>query len=138
LDLLDPSNDPEFFWQVISGPPCIHAADELDREFLLEEPVLRGGRARQQGDHQDESGNLARGTQPVFRHLLHLPQGVEDLPEPEWLLDHVQHTQALQDAPQHLLQQEIQQEYQHLELDLQHGDPRHGFSFYRRRDKTRN
>jgi hypothetical protein len=23
LDLLDPSNDPEFFWQVISGPPCI-------------------------------------------------------------------------------------------------------------------
>jgi hypothetical protein len=22
LDLLDPSNDPEFFWQVISGPPC--------------------------------------------------------------------------------------------------------------------
>jgi hypothetical protein len=24
LDLLDPSNDPEFFWQVISGPPCIH------------------------------------------------------------------------------------------------------------------
>jgi hypothetical protein len=25
LDLLDPSNDPEFFWQVISGPPCIIA-----------------------------------------------------------------------------------------------------------------
>jgi hypothetical protein len=24
LDLLDPSNDPEFFWQVISGPPCIN------------------------------------------------------------------------------------------------------------------
>jgi hypothetical protein len=24
LDLLDPSNDPEFFWQVISGPPCIY------------------------------------------------------------------------------------------------------------------
>jgi hypothetical protein len=23
LDLLDPSNDPEFFWQVISGPACI-------------------------------------------------------------------------------------------------------------------
>jgi hypothetical protein len=23
LDLLDPSNDPEFVWQVISGPPCI-------------------------------------------------------------------------------------------------------------------
>jgi hypothetical protein len=23
LDLLDPSNDPDFFWQVISGPPCI-------------------------------------------------------------------------------------------------------------------
>jgi hypothetical protein len=23
LDLLDPFNDPEFFWQVISGPPCI-------------------------------------------------------------------------------------------------------------------
>jgi hypothetical protein len=23
VDLLDPSNDPEFFWQVISGPPCI-------------------------------------------------------------------------------------------------------------------
>jgi hypothetical protein len=23
FDLLDPSNDPEFFWQVISGPPCI-------------------------------------------------------------------------------------------------------------------
>jgi hypothetical protein len=21
--MLDPSNDPEFFWQVISGPPCI-------------------------------------------------------------------------------------------------------------------
>jgi hypothetical protein len=24
LDLSDPSNDPEFFWQVISGPPCIN------------------------------------------------------------------------------------------------------------------
>jgi hypothetical protein len=24
LDLLDPSNHPEFFWQVISGPPCIN------------------------------------------------------------------------------------------------------------------
>jgi hypothetical protein len=23
LDLLDPSDGPEFFWQVISGPPCI-------------------------------------------------------------------------------------------------------------------
>jgi hypothetical protein len=23
LDLLDPSNDPDFFWQVISGPSCI-------------------------------------------------------------------------------------------------------------------
>jgi hypothetical protein len=23
LNLLDPSSDPEFFWQVISGPPCI-------------------------------------------------------------------------------------------------------------------
>jgi hypothetical protein len=23
LDLLDPSNDPEFFWQVISGPPVL-------------------------------------------------------------------------------------------------------------------
>jgi hypothetical protein len=23
FDLLDLSNDPEFFWQVISGPPCI-------------------------------------------------------------------------------------------------------------------
>jgi hypothetical protein len=23
LELLDPSNDPEFFWQLISGPPCI-------------------------------------------------------------------------------------------------------------------
>jgi hypothetical protein len=22
LDLLDPSNDPEFFWQVTSGPLC--------------------------------------------------------------------------------------------------------------------
>jgi hypothetical protein len=22
-DLLDPSNDPEFFWQVISGPPVL-------------------------------------------------------------------------------------------------------------------
>jgi hypothetical protein len=27
LDLLDPSNDPEFFWQVISGPPCISGTD---------------------------------------------------------------------------------------------------------------
>jgi hypothetical protein len=25
LELLDPSNDPEFFWQLISGPPCIRA-----------------------------------------------------------------------------------------------------------------
>jgi hypothetical protein len=24
LELLDPSNDPEFFWQLISGPPCIY------------------------------------------------------------------------------------------------------------------
>jgi hypothetical protein len=24
LDLLDPSNGPEFFWQVISGRPCIY------------------------------------------------------------------------------------------------------------------
>jgi hypothetical protein len=29
LDLLDPSNDPEFFWQVISGPPCITQEGEI-------------------------------------------------------------------------------------------------------------
>jgi hypothetical protein len=29
LDLLDPSNDPEFFWQVISGPPCITKEGEI-------------------------------------------------------------------------------------------------------------
>jgi hypothetical protein len=32
LDLLDPSNDPEFFWQVISGPPCI---DKLIYNFKI-------------------------------------------------------------------------------------------------------
>jgi hypothetical protein len=29
LDLLDPSNDPEFFWQVISGPPCIQIFSDV-------------------------------------------------------------------------------------------------------------
>jgi hypothetical protein len=29
LDLLDTSNEPEFFWQVISGPPCILAPRTL-------------------------------------------------------------------------------------------------------------
>jgi hypothetical protein len=29
LDLLDPSNHPEFFWQVISGPPCITKEGEI-------------------------------------------------------------------------------------------------------------
>jgi hypothetical protein len=32
LDLLDPSNDPEFFWQVISGPPCIIDNDEFHND----------------------------------------------------------------------------------------------------------
>jgi hypothetical protein len=32
LDLLDPSNDPEFFWQVISGPPCIF---EVTAKYVL-------------------------------------------------------------------------------------------------------
>jgi hypothetical protein len=33
LDLLDPSNDPEFFWQVISGPPCIFGKN-FDFDFF--------------------------------------------------------------------------------------------------------
>jgi hypothetical protein len=35
LDLLDPSNDPEFFWQVISGPPCIKMRTFFVLFFLL-------------------------------------------------------------------------------------------------------
>jgi hypothetical protein len=40
LDLLDPSNDPDFFWQVISGPPCIFRykkvrAPQAEHVFLL-------------------------------------------------------------------------------------------------------
>jgi hypothetical protein len=37
LDLLDPSNDPEFFWQVISGPLCIQADSRSPfiRNFLI-------------------------------------------------------------------------------------------------------
>jgi hypothetical protein len=34
LDLLDPSNDPEFFWQVISGPPCIQGVPEMRGKIL--------------------------------------------------------------------------------------------------------
>jgi hypothetical protein len=33
LDLLDLSNDPEFFWQVISGPPCI-VMEETKRDGI--------------------------------------------------------------------------------------------------------
>jgi hypothetical protein len=38
LDLLDPSNDPEFFWQVISGPPCIldyrlRPSEDISKKF---------------------------------------------------------------------------------------------------------
>jgi hypothetical protein len=32
VDLLDPSNDPEFLWQVISGPPCIQLLLQLCTE----------------------------------------------------------------------------------------------------------
>jgi hypothetical protein len=35
LDLLDPSNDPEFFWQVISGPPCIDLSDKSSWMFCV-------------------------------------------------------------------------------------------------------
>jgi hypothetical protein len=35
LYLLDPSNDPEFFWQVISGPPCISGSAK--RSSILQE-----------------------------------------------------------------------------------------------------
>jgi hypothetical protein len=31
LGLLDPSNDPEFFWQVISGPPVCSVLKNADR-----------------------------------------------------------------------------------------------------------
>jgi hypothetical protein len=34
LDLLDPSNDPDFFWQVISGPPCIFRSDKNVARFF--------------------------------------------------------------------------------------------------------
>jgi hypothetical protein len=34
LDLLGPSNDPEFFWQVISGPACIQGVFEVEA-FLV-------------------------------------------------------------------------------------------------------
>jgi hypothetical protein len=36
--LLDPSNDPEFFWQVISGPPCI--VDSVQNKLEVSSKIL--------------------------------------------------------------------------------------------------
>jgi hypothetical protein len=33
LDFLDPFNDPELFWQVISGPPCILGAPKFAEQL---------------------------------------------------------------------------------------------------------
>jgi hypothetical protein len=41
LDLLDPSNDPEFFWQVISGPPCIKAPLNSETFAINNLPTLQ-------------------------------------------------------------------------------------------------
>jgi hypothetical protein len=46
LDLLDPSNDPEFFWQVISGPPCIKKPASVAK---LPDPILVSSTFRSRG-----------------------------------------------------------------------------------------
>jgi hypothetical protein len=41
FDLLDPSNDPEFFWQVISGPSCIlHAKVDGNYDYEISDISL--------------------------------------------------------------------------------------------------
>jgi hypothetical protein len=51
LDLLDSSNDPEFFWQVISGPPCIKIFAEIIENVQNEFYYLLGYCQDLQGQH---------------------------------------------------------------------------------------
>jgi hypothetical protein len=69
LDLLDPSNDPEFFWQVISGPPCIPTYCDI-KNYLGQRWLCIGKRPSQLISYDDFFGTNCKVWEKIKIKLL--------------------------------------------------------------------
>jgi hypothetical protein len=75
--LLDPSNDPEFFWQVISGPPCIvsNRIKKYEEKGVgpnAGEVICKGCHGLSSVETDEQLSSLTGVTFTVFTHILGL------------------------------------------------------------------